>query len=82
MRLKEVRVIDGETVALRSDWTAVCKRRGATVTSSEWEGATSPSLTGYVATAMLGEHTGRVRNTVTLSNGETLIADRWVLPNN
>jgi hypothetical protein len=80
MRLKEIRALDGETVAIRSDWTAVCKRRGASLISSLWDGATSPSLAGYVATAFLGEHAGRVRNTVTLSNGETLVAERWVMP--
>ena len=83
MNRKEIRVTYGETVKVTNDWAAECEKRGTSVSSSAWIGipVTGEALTSNVATAsMSASYNGTVRNTVTLANGEVLIADRdvWV----
>lgn len=83
MNRKEIRVTYGETVKVTNDWAAECEKRGTSVSSSAWIGipVTGATLTSNVATAsMSASYNGTVRNTVTLANGEVLIADRdvWV----
>lgn len=86
MDKKELRISYGETRKVTNDWSAECEERGTSVTSSAWDSGclalTSPSLSSNVATAFItsqedGGHS-IVRNTVTLANGETLVADRYV----
>ena len=78
---KEIRAIYGETVKVTNDWTAECEKRNTTVTSSSWIGipVTNEVLASNVATASMSTYySGLVRNTVSLANGDTLIADRLV----
>lgn len=78
MQGKTLRLTRGETVLVRSQWSAQCQKRGATVSSSAWE-TTAGALTGAalvspLATVTLAEDgCGTLKNTVTLSNGETLV---------
>lgn len=74
----------GESRVVSNQWAAECEERGATIASSTWafteEGAVAgESLTGTLATAQLTPVCpGKVTNTVVLSDGETLIAWRYV----
>lgn len=86
MKSKELRITYGETRQIRNDWSAECEQRGTSVSASSWESdcltLTSPALSSNVATALItSQNDGGynvVRNTVTLANGETLVADRYV----
>lgn len=80
MLLKEIRATNGETIKVANDWSGECEQRAATVLTSSWDQPyTSASLVGNVATAVIAPQWDyTLRNTVTLSNGETLIADRLV----
>lgn len=82
---KEVRIANGETVKVTNKWAAECEERGASVSSSSWEACgftlESPALASNVATVLItasAESFGLLKNTVVLSNGEVLIADRDV----
>lgn len=86
MNRKEVRITYGETKKVTNDWSAECEERGTSVSASTWTAdcltLTSPALSSNVATAFIASQDDGgynvVRNTVTLANGETLIADRYV----
>lgn len=74
----------GESRLVSNQWAAECEERGATISSSTWafteEGSvTGGSLTGTLATAQLTPTcSGKLTNTVVLSDGSTLIAWRFV----
>jgi hypothetical protein len=86
MNKKELRITYGETFKVTNDWSAECEQRGTSVSASSWEAdcltLTSPALASNVATALITSRDDGgynvVRNTVTLANGETLVADRYV----
>lgn len=75
---------DGETLLVEQKWGAVCEKRDTTVSSSEWEftgtgGLTDEALATPVASVKLAPTTcGNLKNTVTLANGEVLIAIRRI----
>ena len=82
--LKTIRAADGETLQVTNQWAAEADKRGTTVTGSTWtySGAgtlAGESLSGSVASVKLTPTSkGRLENTVTLANGETLVALRCV----
>jgi len=73
----------GETRKVEQQWAAECEKRGTTVSTSAWEmsdgSSVSAALSGTLATATITP-TGcaTLKNTVTLANGEVLIAERLV----
>lgn len=85
MQGKTLYATDGETIKVSEQWAAECEKRGTTVSASAWEfsgsgSLTSEALTGTKATALLTPTScGTLTNTVTLANGETLIASRAVV---
>ena len=75
---KTIRMADGETLKVTSNWAAETEKRGTTVSSSAWEATagtlSSEALTTPVATAFLAESgDATLTNTATLANGEILI---------
>ena len=80
MQAKTLNLIEGETVKVDSKWAAECEKRATTVSTSAWE-TTSGSLSGEALTSptasvlLASDSCGRLKNTVTLANGETLV--RW-----
>lgn len=84
MMRPEIRITYGETVKVTNDWSAECEERGTSVSASTWEGfgivVSSPALSANVATCLIAypADSGWLTNTVTLANGETLIAEREV----
>lgn len=84
MLRKTVRAEYGETVLVDNNWTAETEKRGATITASTWEWTGGGSLgtqtlvTPKTTTLLAPIGNGVLRNTITLSNGEVLIAVRDV----
>lgn len=74
----------GESRLVSNQWAAECEERAATILSSAWafteeSSVTSGSVVGTLATAQLTPAgSGKLTNTVVLSDGETLIAWRFV----
>ena len=85
MQLKTIHSQYGETVTVRNQWAAQTKQRSTTVASSAWEYTGAGTLSGASLTTPLASVTlavqggGTLKNTVTLANGEVLIADRWLV---
>lgn len=83
MQLKTIYATSGETLKVTNQWAAECEKRGTSISSSTWElsdgSSVSDSLSGTEATATITP-TGCVclKNTVTLANGEVLIAEREI----
>lgn len=80
MQAKTLRLTCGETVKVQSQWAAECEKRGTTVSTSAWEatsgGLSGESLDGTRASVLLAvDGCGRLKNTVTLADGEILV--RW-----
>lgn len=77
---KTVYCARGETRLVQQQWAGECDERNATIESSAWtftdEGPLSgQALAGTLAsTLIVPQGRGTLRNTVTLSNGETLVA--------
>lgn len=89
MRRKEINATSGETIEVTNLWAAECEERSATVLTSEWTcyglQLASPALSGSTATVKVVDSDSwgtsaryNLRNKVTLSNGETLVAERYV----
>lgn len=84
MQGKTIYAAEGETRRVQNRWAAEAEQRGATVTASDWEAAGgvslgAKSLSGTTASVLATiTACGSVKNTVTLSNGETLICWRTV----
>ena len=75
---KTIRLADGETAKVTSNWAAETEKRGTTVSSSVWETTagtlSSAALSTPVATVFLAENgDATLTNTATLANGEVLI---------
>lgn len=74
----------GESRLVSNQWAAECEERGATIETSVWaftdEGSVGGALlTGTLATARLTPvSSGKLTNTVELSDGDTLVAWRFV----
>jgi hypothetical protein len=75
----------GESRLMSREWAAECEERNTQIVSSEWAATdggqvTGESLSGTMVSAIFTPRAprGRMRNTVTLSNGETLTAWWWV----
>lgn len=85
MQRKTLYATDGETIEVANQWAAEVEKRGTTVSDSTWAFSGSGSLTGAAlddtqATVLLAPKScGTLSNTVTLANGETLIAARAVV---
>ena len=86
-RLKDIQAMSGETLSIANNWTAEAEKRGTTVSASTWTYTGAGTLSGASLTAAMTSVTlaptcqGILANTVTLANGETLIADRVVYVN-
>ena len=84
MRLKTLRVTEGETVLVTNPWEGETEARNTMISGSSWsydgEGTVgTAALSGTDATVLLTPETGGVlSNTVLLANGETLVAERQV----
>ena len=83
MQLKTIYATSGETLKVTNQWAAECEKRGTSISSSTWElsdgSSVSDSLSGTEATATITPTScGCLKNTVTLANGEVLIAERLV----
>lgn len=84
MQDKTLNVSRGETVTATRQWAAECEERGATVVTSEWsvkDGGQlgGEALAGTLASVLITPNGNTtLTNTVTLSNGETLVAWRLV----
>lgn len=85
MQLKTVNALSGETRKVTNEWAAEAESRGTTVSASTWSYTGSGSLsgsalTGYTASVLVTPTgCGVLTNTVTLANGETLVAERTVV---
>jgi hypothetical protein len=83
-RLKDIKAMNGETLIVTNKWSAEAEKRATMVSASTWtySGAgtlSGASLAGTTATVKLAPTcSGCLANTVTLANGETLIALRAV----
>lgn len=84
MQRKTVFTQPGETLTIRNQWAAQAKKAGTTVSSSVWTYGGTGTLSGASLVTPLASVTlavqsgGTLKNTVTLANGEVLIADRLV----
>ena len=82
MQGKTIHAEDGETRRVSNQWAAECEQRGATVSSSTWAGTPTlgaVTLAGTLATALITPTAdGYIKNTVVLSNGETLVNERSI----
>jgi hypothetical protein len=84
MQRKTLHATDGETLKVSNQWAAETEKRGTTVSASAWEFSgsgtiASETLATPLATCLLTPTScGTVKNTVTLANGEVLIATRKV----
>jgi hypothetical protein len=86
IELKSLRVASGETVKVSNQWAAETEKRGTTVSSSSWEYvggsatlASATLVTPLATTKVTPTASGELQNTVTLANGEVLIAARRVV---
>lgn len=83
-RLKDINAICGEKLLVANNWTAEAEKRGTTVSASTWTYSGAGTLSGASLTAadasvnLAPTCQGILTNTVTLADGETLIADRVV----
>lgn len=83
-RLKDINAIYGESLLVANNWTAESEKRGTTVSTSTWTYTGAGTLSGAsLAVAKSAVNLaptchGVLTNTVTLANGETLIAERVV----
>lgn len=83
-RLKDIQATSGETLLIANNWTAEAEKRGTTVSTSAWMYTGAGTLSGASLTVaksavnLAPTCDGVLSNTVTLANGETLIADRAV----
>ena len=86
-RLKDIQATEGETLLIANNWTAEAEKRGTTVSASTWTYSGAGTLSGASSTAakvsvnLAPTCDGCLSNTVTLANGEVLIAERWVFAN-
>lgn len=85
MQAKTVYAQADEVRKVVNEWAAMVEERGSSVATSAWEvtGGLSlgaEALTGSSATALVTvSSSGKVTNTVTLANGEVLVAWRKVV---
>ena len=90
-QLKTIRLTRGETRRISNQWAAEAEAGGTTVSSSTWETTlgtlTAPTLASTLATVLLAEggsgvltlwRSGTLTNTVTLADGQVLVADRLI----
>lgn len=83
-RLKDIQAMSGETLLVANNWAAEAEKRGTTVSASTWTYTGAGTLSGASLTAAKASVKiaptcgGILSNTVTLANGETLIAVRKV----
>lgn len=80
---KTIEASVGETLRIKNEWAAECEARGTTVTASVWEAssgaASGETLSANLATVLLAvDGDGVLTNTVTLANGEVLLAERSI----
>lgn len=86
IQLKTIHAESGETVKVENQWAAECEKRGTTISTSKWvlygAGALASQTLSGTLTSVLASPTctGLLTNTVTLANGEVLVADRKVMP--
>ena len=84
MQLKTIYTVSGETVAVANQWAAETERRATTISSSAWAYSGSGVLssatlvTPLTGTRLAATGSGVLKNTVTLANGEVLIAERLI----
>lgn len=84
MQRKTIYATSGETISISNQWAAETESRGTTVSSSAWEYSGSGTLSGatlvtpLASTKLAPTGSGVLKNTVTLANGEVLIAERVV----
>lgn len=75
---------EGETRLVLQEWAGECEERNTSIDSSAWEftgsgTVTEQTLSGTRASVILAPNSnGRLKNTVVLANGETLVAWRYV----
>lgn len=80
---KTINIARGETVRVKNEWAAEAESRDTSVASSVWD-TTAGTLSGAalssnLASVLLTEGgDGCLTNTVTLANGEVLVADRAI----
>lgn len=85
MQLKTTHMAYGETRKVSNQWAAETESRSTTVSSSAWEYTGSGTLSGatlvtpLATTKLAATSSGTLKNTVTLANGEVLIAERLVV---
>lgn len=78
MQGKTIQASPGETRKVTNEWAAQAESRGATVAASSWEATGNVALGTEALSSTAATVTvtvtgcGRITNTVTLSNGETL----------
>lgn len=83
-RLKDIQATSGETLLVANNWTAEAEKRGTTVSTSTWTYSGAGTLSGASLTVAKSAVNlaptchGTLTNTVTLANGEVLIAERVV----
>ena len=83
-RLKDIHATGGETLLIANNWTAEAEKRGTTVSTSTWTYTGAGTLSGASLTVSKSAVNlappchGVLTNTVSLANGETLIAERVV----
>ena len=83
-RLKDINAIYGESLLIANNWTAEAEKRGTTVSTSTWTYTGAGALSGASLTVaksavnLAPTCRGTLTNTVTLANGETLMAERVV----
>lgn len=81
---KTLSTMSGEAITVTQKWAAETEKRGTTISTSTWAYSgsgtlASASLSTPTASVKLTPTTpGTLRNTVTLANGEVLIAYRRV----
>lgn len=88
MNAKEVRLTYGEVRLIENNWSGECEERNTTLVTSTWEANAAPltgqAITGNITSVRLTAPPtawDQLTNTVTLANGETIIAlrDIWTL---
>lgn len=83
-QLKTIRTTQGETLQVANQWAAEAEARDTTVSASAWEFTGGGSLAGAAlsgttaGTLLTPTGSGDLKNTVTLANGEVLIAWRRI----
>jgi hypothetical protein len=83
-RLKDIHATEGESLLIANNWTAEAEKRGTTVSTSTWTYSGAGTLSGASLTVAKSAVNlaptchGVLTNTVTLANGETLMAERVV----